>query len=179
MENTLYCLIGPSGCGKSTLAEILEKKYGMRAVASYTTRPMREGETNGVGHIFVNDEEFDALGELVAYTKFDNHRYGITKELLDRCNLYVIDPAGVRYMKERMTDRDVFVFGLDPGPALCFHRMKERGDSIQKVMERITHDEQMIRDVYNLADIMLDATLSPDSIGEQAWKAVQEHESGH
>ena len=47
----IVALVGPSGCGKTTLGKYL-KDMGFNWISSYTTRPMREGETDGVEHKF-------------------------------------------------------------------------------------------------------------------------------
>lgn len=63
----IYLIVGPSGSGKTTIANELKATYGYKAVESYTTRPPRyEGER---GHIFVSDEEFDALGPIIERTQ--------------------------------------------------------------------------------------------------------------
>ena len=64
--NTIYLIVGRSGSGKTTIAEELERKYGLKSIQSYTTRPKRSD--NETGHIFVSDEEFDKLTDMVAYT---------------------------------------------------------------------------------------------------------------
>ena len=57
--NGIILLAGKSGSGKSSVVEYLYKKYGLREVLSYTTRPKRSKNDNT--HIFVTDEEFDRI----------------------------------------------------------------------------------------------------------------------
>lgn len=96
MKN-IYLIVGPSGSGKTMVANRLEEKYRLKQVLSYTERPPRfEGEG---GHTFVTPEEFDKLKNLCAYTVFDGHRYGVPAEMVEVSDIYVIDPAGVAYMK--------------------------------------------------------------------------------
>lgn len=57
MEYKIICLIGPSGAGKTTIAEGMASTRLMSHIASYTTRPMRNGEENGREHRFVADYE--------------------------------------------------------------------------------------------------------------------------
>lgn len=94
----IMCLVGESGSGKSTIAEALERS-GFKQVQSYTTRPKRS--ENEQGHIFVTQEDFDALrGDLVAYTRFGDYEYGATRQQVEECDIYVIDPLGVMYLSE-------------------------------------------------------------------------------
>ena len=69
MKN-IFLIVGASGSGKTTIVEQLEQRYGLTSIQSYTTRAARYvGEK---GHIFVSDEEFDKLTDLIAYTEFAN-----------------------------------------------------------------------------------------------------------
>ena len=88
MNNYIFLIVGPSGSGKTTLVEMLEQSLGMTSIESYTTRkPRYSGEK---GHIFVSDEDFDQLKDLVGYTEFDNHRYAATAMQVEHNDIYVI-----------------------------------------------------------------------------------------
>lgn len=49
----LITITGPSGAGKDTVARMLSDFVGYKVICSYTTRPKREGEIDGVEHHFV------------------------------------------------------------------------------------------------------------------------------
>ena len=58
----IYYLLGKSATGKDTLyKEILKWRPKLRTVTMYTTRPIREGETDGVEYFFVDQERFDEM----------------------------------------------------------------------------------------------------------------------
>lgn len=44
----LITITGPSGAGKDTVARMLSDLGGYKVICSYTTRPKREGEIDGV-----------------------------------------------------------------------------------------------------------------------------------
>ncbi len=52
----------PSGSGKTSLVKaLLEREPGIRLSVSYTTRPPRPGECDGVDYHFVDEPAFQAL----------------------------------------------------------------------------------------------------------------------
>lgn len=58
-DTHILAFIGPSAVGKSTLALLLEEKRFISLNPTWTTRPMRRGETTGKEHFFVTEAEFD------------------------------------------------------------------------------------------------------------------------
>lgn len=136
----IYLIVGPSGSGKTTIASVLEKAFGLKAVESYTTRPPRyEGER---GHIFVSDEEFDALGPMCAYTEYNGYRYGVTADIIDTHDIYVIDPYGVKYLVEHYEGNKLIVPIRIYAPwKVRLERMKQRGDSEEEIYKRESQDD--------------------------------------
>ena len=141
MNNTLYLFVGKSASGKTTVANFLEKKHGFKQVNSYTTRlPRYDGET---GHVFLNDEQFDNLNDIVAYTEYNGHRYGTTAEQLDQCDIYVVDVPGVETLLERYeTDRQIAILYLSTNVCTRINRMIDRGDSDMAIISRLLQDEK-------------------------------------
>ena len=141
MDNTLYLFVGKSASGKTTVANFLEKKHGFKQVNSYTTRPPRyDGET---GHVFINDEQFDNLSDIVAYTEYNGFRYGTTAEQLDKCNIYVVDVPGVKTLLERYrTNRRIMIFYFGANICTRINRMTNRGDCDAAIISRLLQDEK-------------------------------------
>lgn len=140
MKN-IYLIVGPSGSGKTTIANALHERYGLNVIESYTTRPPRyPGEG---GHIFVSNEEFDKLGEMVAYTEYNGYRYGVTSEIVDQNDIYVIDPPGVEHMRKHYHgDKRIITIGLNVSETIRALRMMKRGDSIDDILQRIEVDSK-------------------------------------
>lgn len=152
--NILVLLVGKSGSGKTTLEKMLVE-VGFKSVKSYTTRPKRtEDEDN---HTFVSKEEFDALENKIAYTNFNGYEYCATKEQLDNATVYVIDPAGVEYLKQSGYDRELFIIYLETWGSTCMTRMLDRGDDYGKAKQRVANDEKEFALFGDKADIKINA----------------------
>lgn len=59
----IVCILGKSASGKDTIykAMMADEEYGFLPVVTYTTRPMRDGETDGVQYHFCDKERMDEL----------------------------------------------------------------------------------------------------------------------
>lgn len=149
MSDPLFLFVGKSASGKTTIADILEEKYGYKQVWSYTTRPTRyDGE---IGHIFISDDEFNELNELVAYTEYNGHRYGTTAAQLDECSIYVVDVPGVETLLQKYkTSRSIIIIYFDATVYTRIRRMINRDDSDMSIISRLLQDEE--NDWFNQLD---------------------------
>lgn len=60
----IYCVMGKSSSGKDTVYKKLKEQYKeFRLIVPYMTRPIREGEKDGVEYYFVDPEQFRAMKE--------------------------------------------------------------------------------------------------------------------
>lgn len=104
-KKTIICVVGASGSGKTTICLEHERVYGVPMVVSYTTRPMRDGETDGVDHYFVGKDEVPDKSGMLAYTVFGDNEYWVQKSQIDGCVsgclTYVVDEDGIRFFEER------------------------------------------------------------------------------
>lgn len=71
----IYYIMGKSASGKDTLyAKMLAECPKMRKITLYTTRPIREGETDGVEYHFVTPEDIEQFkkdGKLIESRTYD------------------------------------------------------------------------------------------------------------
>jgi guanylate kinase len=66
----IFYLMGKSSSGKDTMFKKLieDKALGLKTIVGYTTRPMREGERDGVEYFFVDEEKMlllEAEGKVI------------------------------------------------------------------------------------------------------------------
>ncbi len=103
----LITITGPSGAGKDTVARMLSEMGGYKVLCSYTTRPKREGEIDGVEHHFV--EKCDVPHDkMLAYTNYGGYEYWTTIDQVTDKSIYVIDEDGLRTLCEKFPDIELF-----------------------------------------------------------------------
>ena len=167
----LYCIIGPSGCGKSTIVSELNK-LGYKSPDSYTTRPRRY--PNEGGHTYITKDEYDKLEDKVAYTKFNNYEYCVTRQMLDGCDLYIVDPAGVETLKVNGYN-NFKVIGLNLEASDCAVRMLARGDNATDVLDRLENDWYIFRNFEVMCDYIIDATLDVPEIVDKVVSYIKQN----
>lgn len=86
----IFCLIGCSAAGKDTIYNMFIKR-GFLPMVSDTTRPMREGETQGKEYNFITKGEFlekERNGEYIEFRRYDTEHgiwyYGLPSTCVDR-----------------------------------------------------------------------------------------------
>ena len=58
----IYYIMGKSATGKDTVyKELLVRRPDLKTIVPYTTRPIREGEINGIEYHFTTNEELEEL----------------------------------------------------------------------------------------------------------------------
>jgi guanylate kinase len=149
-------LVGPSGSGKTTIAEALSELYGYDIISSYTDRPPRyPGEK---GHLFVTEEEYLKIPDMVAETVFDGHHYGVPAKLLEENDIYIVDPCGVRTMLANYHgSKTPLVFVVWVSEEERRKRMLARGDTEEMVERRLKTDREQFKldELMGMSDYLI------------------------
>lgn len=144
----MLILCGKTCSGKSTVANILAREFGFRRNVTYTTRPMRPGERDGVDYNFVTEEEFTkltpSLAEMTEYNaSFGYCRYGsLGSDYADDgiLKVSVLNPSGIEAI--RRAGYKPFVIELEVSEDVLRKRLEERGDAQKEVNRRLEDDEK-------------------------------------
>ena len=129
-------LAAPSGTGKTTLARrLVRDSQGFCFSVSATTRPPREGETDGTDYHFVDRDQFEAMasdGRLAEWAEVHGQMYGTPRSELDAAAgrgehvVLDIDVQGARLIRSAVPEA-LLVFVLPPSVDALMARLTGRG----------------------------------------------------
>ena len=140
----MLVISGPSGCGKSTLCKRLLEDDRVEFSISATTRPMREGETDGREYHFLDADRFRErveAGDFVEWAEVHGNLYGTLRAPLDRAVadgkifLIEIDVQGALQLKALEVE-GLYVFISPPSAEVLRARLEGRATDSQPVIER-------------------------------------------
>lgn len=150
MENSstnkkLFVISGSSGVGKSTVIKgFLGKNPDFVFSVSCTTRPIREGEIDGVNYFFVSQEDFKRSienDEFLEWAEFSGNYYGtkkdfVKKHLDENKNLILdIDTQGALQIKEKMPEA-VLIFIAPPSYQDLEYRLRSRNTESEEAIQK-------------------------------------------
>jgi len=166
-QGRLIVLSGPSGVGKDTvLRTLFELDPHLRYSVSYTTRPPRPGEVDGVSYSFVDVPGFEAMverGELLEWARVHGNLYGTSlrrvRDHLERGEDVVlkIDVQGAAQLRGRVPEA-IFIFLLPPSLEELRERLRAResesdeslaqrdADAVRELAEAGRYDHQVVND---------------------------------
>lgn len=141
----LFIVSAASGTGKTTLAErLVQILPNLRMSRSYTSRPLRPGERDGVDYHFITRAEFDAMigrGEFLEWADVFGNCYGTsapdTEAMLagGQDVVLVIDVQGARQVRQRGADHTA-IFVMPPSFQILESRLRGRSKDTEEQMQR-------------------------------------------
>ncbi len=145
----IVALIGEAGAGKdSIMQKVLELEPGLHEIVSCTTRPMREGEQEGVNYFYLTNEEFAAKVmnmEMLEATCFNDWFYGTALQSLDESvvNIGVFNPAGIEALLQSPAV-DVVVYRIEASKKNRLLRQlnREEDPDVDEIIRRYKADEE-------------------------------------
>ena len=138
----MVVLVGESASGKSSIEKYMVENYGLSKIVSYTTRPPREGEVNGIDYHFISVEQFNELKEQGFFAETAQYRdwyYGTAKEDCTNDKIAVLTPHGLRQIS-KIKDITVISFYINVPRRDRLIKILQRGDNIEEAYRRSLSD---------------------------------------
>ena len=142
-HGTLFVVSAPSGAGKTSLVRALrERRPALQFSVSYTTRPPRPGEIDGVHYHFVTRDTFErmvAAGDFFEHALVHGDYKGTARQSVEpqlaagKDVLLEIDWQGARQVRAKIPEA-VSVFILPPSREALETRMRNRGQDSEAVI---------------------------------------------
>lgn len=175
----LFIVSGSSGVGKSTLVRSLLQSDECRGlllrVITYTTRPLREYESDGVDYNFISQHEFKEKIKQNFFLEFStwyDHYYGTPASIIKKLEkgrsfIMVVDRQGAREILKKYPHA-ITIWIQAPSINVLKERLSGRGTEDRETVERRIQKavcEQQEEDAqqlyqYHLINDVFEKTLS-------------------
>ena len=180
----LFVISGASGVGKSSiLKRVMAQMPDLQFSVSATSRPPREGETNGVQYFFVTEDAFRQMISQGAFVEYDYHMnnyYGTLKsEVLNKTQtgnmILDVEPVGAMRVKE-IYPQATLIYIVPPSWEVLEQRLRTRNDTPEeqiKVRQQRAAWEESQKDKYDyvvINDVLDDAVATVMNIISQNTK---------
>ncbi len=155
-DYNIIAIMGKAGSGKDTLLKALLQELTFtniaRPIISCTTRPIREGEVDGVDYHYLTKEQFtDQVlnGDMLEATVFNSWCYGtsLTNLSQNHLNIGVFNPEGVEILRDN-NHINLFVIYIqaDDKTRLLRQLNREGNPDCHEIVRRFGTDETDFND---------------------------------
>lgn len=155
MKYKVFGILGESGCGKDSIVRVLtDATDKVHNVVGYTTRPMRQGEVNGVNYYFLTENEFNTK-DLITSNKFNIWYYGIGYENLDKdkINICILNTKSyLDFVSNGNIDLITFYIKTDEKQRLLRQLNRESNPNVEEIIRRYKSDKEdfiELQEVFN------------------------------
>lgn len=152
----LTILVGMSGSGKDAIQKELVSEFDFERIVTTTTRPMREGEQNGVDYHFISRDEFmNGINnnDFIEYRSYDTlvggeadtWYYGSPKQELepDKDYCIILDIQGAKDFVEYYGKENCFVVEIIVKDEIREERASARGSFDKTEWDRRLADDKV------------------------------------
>lgn len=175
----IILIAGKACAGKDTLVKAIMKEMNLPMALSFTTRPMRIGEKQGVEYDFIDEQAFrdlhrnDMLAEFTSYNvaNGDTWYYGLTREELEKADyvLAIVNPEGVRQIKEIYGCRaHVILITANDKERIYRYLERDSGNNVAECCRRFLADEK------DFVELEYDYLVENDNF-ENAFTRLKSH----
>lgn len=163
-------IIGETATGKDYLLKFLSNKYKLNKIITYTTRPIRKCERDGIDYHFISQSEFlDKINNnfFLEYKKYNTKNgiwyYGTPlSECKKNNSIIILDKDGWKVYNKSVKDSKTILLYADDIDKF-YNSIKRLGDKINKndieeTYRRLKHDKDKFNDLFDIVDICVKQT---------------------
>jgi len=160
--NKTIVLMGMTSSGKDTAIKYISENYDIPIAVSYSTRPRRPNETDGIEYHFVSDEEFDKLPQIIPpriYNTFQDNKPAVWKYLTNpnvAGRVVILDKKGAELLCEALGRENVIVIYIKSSLENIEKRLIIRNDSEMERNRRIIDDTKVFKGAEQFADYTIE-----------------------
>lgn len=183
----MLIILGESGSGKTTLQKYICEHSNMERVVSSTTRPIRNGEENGVDYYFLKDEEYTKLadrGFFVEKAEYNSWKYAVDVGQIADNKVAVLTPHGLRIVKKYIEENNLDVkitsvyLKVDKISRLIKLLKRDGEERMWESIRRTMSDIGQFDGIEDEVDIVIDNSEYRFSVETLFSKLNQENEVG-
>jgi guanylate kinase len=152
----VFIISGPSGVGKDSVIEKLRDVYpSAQYVVTATSRPMRDGEIDGVHYLFLERDDFERqieAGEFIEHALVYGNLYGVPKRPIveglanGQQVIIKVDVKGAATLRERITNTASIFLLPESMDALADRLQARKTETYDVLMKRFrTACEELAR----------------------------------
>ena len=204
-RGNLVIISSPSGAGKTTLSRRLLKEFpNLEFSVSYTTRPPRKGEVEGVDYHFVDLPAFHEMvdeNQFAEWAEVHSNCYGTSRQVVEQALasgtdvVFDVDWQGGRKLYAEWPEDALMIFILPPDLETLEQRLRRRAtDSpeviekrLAKAIEEMTHHREYefrvinddLESAYRLLRALYMCRRDGDACPEELQALVRENREQH
>lgn len=154
--SNIFIVSGPSGAGEDSVIEGLRRHFEIERVRTTSTRPMRDGESDGNPYYFISRKDFEKKikeNKMAEYAEeYNGNLYGVTAAELDRVaksgkiGIWKIEYKGVMTAKKKYPEIKSIYIAV-PSLEILRRRILRRDPNVQKkyLNERMRYTKQWMK----------------------------------
>jgi guanylate kinase len=173
MPGKIIIITAPSGAGKTTIVKHLLGLSNLKLAFSISacTRPIREGEVNGLDYYFIAIDRFKSMIDDDDFLEWEevykNCYYGTLKSeveriwSMDRHVLFDVDVMGAVNLKKKYGENALSIFIMPPSIEVLQQRLEQRGtESEDKIRNRINKASLELKFVKKFDAVVINEILA-------------------